>query len=300
MTPASKLRQLLAQDEPVVAPGCFDALSAHMIERAGFDCVYLSGAGIAISKLGRPDIGLVSMAEVADTICTIRDRISGPLVVDGDTGYGNALNVKRTVRLFERMGASAIQLEDQVTPKRCGHFDGKELIPTEEMVGKVKAACDARADHDTIILARTDAIAVEGFESALARGHAYVEAGADMLFVEAPRTVEHMHAINANFKDKVPLLVNMVEGGKTPVKSASELGDMGYSLVIFPGALMRAYTFMAEPFLASLKQHGSSAAWSDRMNQFGDVNRLVGLDELVREGDQYSTKGPDPILKAGE
>ena len=184
MTHAKKLRQLLAQDAPVVAPGCFDALSAHMIEQAGFDCVYLSGAGIAISKLGRPDIGLVSMAEVADTICYIRDRISAPLVVDGDTGYGNALNVKRTVRMFERMGASTIQLEDQVTPKRCGHFDGKELISTDEMVGKVKAACDARADDDTIILARTDAIAAEGVDGALARGHAYVDAGADLLFVE--------------------------------------------------------------------------------------------------------------------
>jgi len=287
MTHAGNLRTLLERDRPVLAPGCFDALSALMIEEAGFSCAYLSGAGIAISKLGRPDLGLVSMSEVADTIALIRDRVALPLVVDADTGYGNALNVQRTVRLFERMGASAIQIEDQVTPKRCGHFEGKELISTAEMVGKVKAAVDARTNRDTIVLARTDAVAVEGLAAALARGAAYVEAGADMLFVEAPQSVNDMKAVNAAFP-RVPLLVNMVEGGKTPMLSTAELGALGYSMVIFPGALMRAYTHMAPHFLADLKETGSTERWRGRMNDLAGVNRIVGLEDMVADSEKYA------------
>ena len=286
MSHAALLRTLLRKSAPVVAPGCFDALSALMVEEAGFDCAYLSGAGLAMTRLGRPDLGLVAMTEVADTVARIRDRVALPLVVDADTGYGNALNVQRTVRLFERMGASAIQIEDQVTPKRCGHFEGKELISTEEMVGKVKAAVDARSDEATIVLARTDAIAVEGLSAALARGHAYVEAGADMLFVEAPQSLEDMKKIVGAFPS-VPLLVNMVEGGKTPMKSAAELGTLGYAMVIFPGALLRAYTHLGTRFLTSLKETGSTAAWRERMNDLSGINRIVGLDEMLAEQKKY-------------
>ena len=291
---ARQLRDLLTQDKPVLAPGCFDALSALLIEQAGFKVAYVSGGNIAFSKLGRPDIGLVSMAEVVDTIAYIRERVALPLVVDADTGFGNALNVQRTVKLFERAGANAIQLEDQSMPKRCGHLKGKKVIAKDEMVGKVKAAVDARQDQDTIVLARTDAIAVEGFEPALDRAHAYVEAGADMLFVEAPQTLEDMKTICDQFAGKVPLLANMVEGGATPITSAFELGELGFSLVIFPGALNRAYTYMAKDFLQTIKQDGATAAWSDRMYNITGINALLGLDEIMDESAKYGTE-EDPL-----
>ena len=294
MSYARQLRDLVKTDSPVLAPGCFDALSALLIEQAGFKVAYVSGGNIAFSKLGRPDIGLVSMAEVVDTIEYIRERVDLPLVVDGDTGFGNALNVQRTVKLFERAGANAIQLEDQSMPKRCGHLKGKKVISQDEMVGKVKAAVDARQDQDTIILARTDAIAVEGFEAALERAHAYVEAGADMLFVEAPQTLEDMKTICDQFAGKVPLLANMVEGGATPIKSAFELGELGFSLVIFPGALNRAYTFMAKDFLQTIKQDGTTAAWSDRMYDITGINDLLGLDNIMSESAKYGTED-DPL-----
>ena len=296
MTHAKKLRELLKISAPIIAPGCFDALSALMIEQAGFEMAYVSGGNIAFSKLGRPDIGLVSMSEVADSIGYIRERIELPLIVDADTGFGNALNVQRTVKLFERMGANAIQIEDQQMPKRCGHLKGKKVISTEEMVGKVKAAVDARADQDTIILARTDAIAVEGFQAALDRASAYVEAGADMLFVEAPQTLEDMKTVCDTFKGRVPLLANMVEGGATPMGSAQDLGDLGYSVVIFPGALNRAYTFMAKDFLASLRENGATRPWSERMNTLTGINDVVGLDEIMAESAQYSEED-DPLAQ---
>ncbi len=298
MSHAKRLRELLAQAVPVVAPGCFDAMSALLIEQAGFECAYISGANVAFSKLGRPDLGLVSMSEVADTVGYIRDRVELPLVVDADTGFGNALNVQRTVRLFERMGANAIQLEDQVMPKKCGHFRGKKVVPTDEMVGKIKAALDARHDDDTIILARTDAIAVEGFESAMARAEAYVEAGADMLFVEAPRTLDQMKTVTETFKGRVPLLANMVEGGDTPLKNAKDLGDLGFSLVIFPGALNRAYTFMAREFLKSLKENGATAAWRGRMYDLGGINSVVELDAMMELSNHYGVEDPDPLEKS--
>lgn len=200
---ANKLRQLINNKEILVAPGGYDALSASLIEKGGFNAMYLSGASIAYTRFGRPDIGLVSMSEVADTISVIRERTDLPMIVDGDTGFGNAINVQRTVKLFERCGASAIQLEDQQMPKRCGHLKGKSLVSKEEMVGKVKAAVDARSNPDTMIIARTDAIAVEGFDAAVDRAMAYYEAGADMLFIEAPENLEQMHTINRIFKDKV-------------------------------------------------------------------------------------------------
>ena len=189
--------------------------------------MYLSGASIAYTRFGRPDIGLVSMSEVADTISVIRERTNIPIIVDADTGFGNAINVQRTVKLFERMGASAIQLEDQQMPKRCGHLKGKSLVSKEEMVGKVKAAVDARSNANTMIIARTDAIAVEGFDAALERAQAYYQAGADLLFIEAPESLEQMQQLNQKFAGKIPLLANMVEGGSTPIGAAKELEEMG-------------------------------------------------------------------------
>src|SRR5437868_5992726 len=229
----------LARKPIVIAPGVYDAFTALVASQAGFETLYVSGAAIAYTKLGRPDIGLVSMSKVADTIALIRDRVGAHLIVDADTGYGNAINVVRTVRSFERAGANAIQLEDQDFPKRCGHLDGKALIAADEMVGKIKAALDARASADTLVIARTDAVAVEGFERAIERATRYEEAGADMLFVEAPKSRDELARI-AKALAKVPLMANMVEGGKTPILPAAELEAIGFALVIFPGGIVRA------------------------------------------------------------
>jgi len=284
---AKKLRELISAEEILVAPGGYDALSASLIEKAGFNAMYLSGASIAYTRFGRPDIGLVSMSEVAETVSVIRERTDLPMIVDADTGFGNAINVQRTVKLFERCGASGIQLEDQQMPKRCGHLKGKSLVSKEEMVGKVKAAVDARTNPDTMIIARTDAIAVEGFEAAVDRAQAYYEAGADMLFIEAPESLEQMHKINEIFKDKVPLLANMVEGGSTPIEKASDLEQMGYSIAIFPGAMVRAYTFMAQEFLASLKENGNTNNYRDRMLDLTGLNELLGTPEILANGQKY-------------
>lgn len=284
---AKTLRKLINDKDILIAPGGYDGLSASLIQQGGFNAMYLSGASIAYTRFGRPDIGLVSMNEVAETLAVIRERVDFPIIVDGDTGFGNAINTQRTVKLFERMGASAIQLEDQVMPKRCGHLKGKALISLEEMAGKVRAAVDARENPDTMIIARTDAIAVEGFDAAIARAQAYYEAGADMLFIEAPENLEQMQIINQTFNGKVPLLANMVEGGSTPIKAASDLQEMGYSLVIFPGAMVRAYTFMAQEFLASLKENQNTKPYQDRMLDLGGLNKLLGTDEILANGQKY-------------
>ncbi|MCB9947825.1 MAG: isocitrate lyase/PEP mutase family protein [Rhodospirillaceae bacterium] len=282
------LRSLLARPDILVAPGIYDALTASLAVDAGFEAVYLSGASIAYTRFGRPDIGLVSMAEVADTLSAIRERVATPIIVDADTGFGNALNVQRTVRLFERLGASAIQLEDQTLPKRCGHLRDKVLVSADEMAGKVKAAVDARACADTLIIARTDAIAVEGFEAACTRAERYAAAGADILFVEAPRSVEEMAAVTARFGGTLPLMVNMVEGGKTPILAAAELQRLGFALAIFPGGLVRALAAMARDYFASLKRHGTTAPFRDRMLDFTALNALIGTPEMLETGRRYA------------
>lgn len=281
------LRDRLKDGRIVVAPGIYDGLSGLLAEQAGFEASYLSGASIAYTRFGRSDIGLVSMTEVADTLGAIRERIALPVIVDADTGFGNALNVQRTVRLFERNGASGIQIEDQSTPKRCGHLEGKKVISTGEMVGKIKAALDARHSSETLILARTDAVAVEGFEAALERAERYVEAGADVLFVEAPRDPAQLGAIAQRFRGRVPLLANMVEGGKTPLLSGDELERLGFGLVIFPGGLVRALARCAAGYLASLKQHGSTEPYRDRMYDFAALNGVLGTEALLAQGKLY-------------
>jgi len=290
MSHARQLRAQLAAPGPLVAPGCFDGLTALLIEQAGFECAYLSGASVAFTRLGRPDIGLTTMTEVANVISNIRERIEIPLIVDGDTGFGNALNVKRTVRLFERMGASGIQLEDQTLPKRCGHLDGKTLVPVGEMLGKIRAAQDARHDDDTVIVARTDAIAVSGLDEALERGNAYIEAGADVLFVESPLDDEQLAVVGRTLGDRVPLLANMVEGGKTPLHSADELAALGFKLVIFPGAMLRMISRAGAEYLAALRRDGTTAGIMDRMFDFATLNDVIGTGELLTDGDQYSDK----------
>ena len=282
------LRSRLKRKPIVVAPGVYDAFTALLAERSGFATLYVSGAAISYTRLGRPDIGLVSMSEVVETVGTIRDRVNAGLIVDADTGYGNALNVGRTMRLFERAGASAIQLEDQDFPKRCGHLDGKVLIPPAEMAGKIKAAVDARRSRETLVIARTDAIAVEGFERAVERAALYRDAGADVLFVEAPQTRAELERIPPALGN-APLMANMVEGGKTPTLPAAELEAIGFALVIFPGAIVRALGHMASEFYASLAKHGFNEPFSNRMLDFTGINELVGTPEMIALGQQYET-----------
>jgi len=284
------LSQQLAGDGIVVAPGVYDAFSAASAERAGFSVAYLSGASIAYSRFGRPDIGLVSMDEVAQTVLTIRERLDLPLIVDADTGFGNALNVQRTVKLFERCGASALQIEDQSMPKRCGHLKGKTLVKPEEVVGKIKAATDARASEETLIIARTDAIAVEGLSAALDRAEMFVEAGADVLFIEAPQDDDQIKILTRHFKGRIPLLANMVEGGLTPMHDATELQEMGYKLVIFPGGLVRARARMEQDYFASLKAAGWNQPFRDRMLDIVELNELLGTDQLLEDGSRYDAE----------
>ena len=285
--PYPTLKDQLAGDEIIIAPGCFDAFSAMMVQQAGFSVGYITGASIAYTRLGRPDIGLVSMNEVAMTVSLIAERVEIPLIVDGHTGWGNAINTQRTVRLFEASGATAIQLEDQTFPKRCGHLKGKSLIPAAEMVGKIKAAADARRSDDFLIIGRTDAIAVEGYDKAIERAERYVEAGADILFIEAPESEDQQRDMCARFKGRVPLLANMVEGGSTPLKTAADLQELGYSIVIFPGGLFRAYSLLAGEYFASLKKHGTTNAFRNRMYDLKQINDLLGTDEILKNGAQY-------------
>ena len=288
MTSAENLHSRLARRRIVVAPGVYDAFTALVATQAGFDTLYVSGAAIAYTRLGRPDIGLVSVTEVTQTIAMIRDRVAANLIVDADTGYGNALNVARTVREFERVGANAIQIEDQDFPKRCGHLDGKALIPVDEMCGKLRAALDARRARETLIIARTDAIAVEGFDRAIERAVSYVEVGADMLFVEAPKTRDDLDRIARALRGRAPLMANMVEGGKTPLLSAAELEAIGFALVIFPGGIVRAFAHLASEYYASLAKHGSSEPFRGRMLDFSGLNDLIGTPELLALGKRYA------------
>ncbi|MEY8843171.1 oxaloacetate decarboxylase, partial [Cribrihabitans sp. XS_ASV171] len=229
------LRSRLRAREILVAPGVYDGLTASLAEAAGFEALYLSGAAVAYTRLGRPDIGLTTASEMADTMALIADRTALPVIIDADTGFGNALNAQRTMRVYERAGAAALQVEDQTYPKRCGHLSDKSLVPAAEMAGKVAAMADARLSEDTLIIARTDAIAVEGFEAAIDRAETYLQAGADVLFIEAPQSREQLGEIARQFAGRVPLLANMVEGGATPITGAQDLEEQGYSIVIFPG-----------------------------------------------------------------
>ena len=281
------LKALLSGPDILLAPGVCDALTALIAEQAGAKAAYLSGAGIAYTRFGRPDIGLVSMAEVADTIALIRDRVSMPLIVDADNGFGNALNVQRTMRVFERAGANALQLEDQTMPKRCGHLDGKTLISDTEMAGKIRAAVDARTSEATLVIARTDAIAVEGFEAACDRAALYIEAGANILFIEAPQTRAQLEAIAARFAGRIPLMANMVEGGKTPIHGTADLQSLGFSLVIFPGGVVRALAKTAGDYYRGLISTGSNEGFKDRMFDFSGLNDVIGTGDMLKKGNSY-------------
>ncbi len=276
----ARLRSLLADHAPVVAPGAFNALFARLIVEAGFPAVYLSGAGVANSLLGRPDLGIATMDEmvmVAERVCEVVDV---PVIADGDTGYGGVHNVARTVARYERAGVAAIQLEDQVFPKKCGHFEGKEVVSKGEMLERIGAAIDSRAGQDSmLIIARTDARGPIDLNEAIDRARAYGTAGADVLFVEAPRSREELERIGSELAEW-PLMANMVEFGKTPLLPADELHALGFKLIIYPGAVMRTITKSARQVLAELKSAGTTVGWLDHMASFDEVNQVVGLAEF--------------------
>jgi carboxyvinyl-carboxyphosphonate phosphorylmutase len=284
-----RLRELLAGDAAVLAPGAYDALSARLIEEAGFPAVYMTGFGTAASLLGRPDIGLVSAGEMIDNARRISGCVAVPVIADADTGYGNPINVIRTVRDYERAGVAGIHLEDQVMPKRCGHMSGKMLVPVGDMTAKVQAAVAARTDPDFVIIARTDARAVEGIDAALERAARYLEAGADVLFVEAPEDEDEIHLIARTFAG-VPLLFNWAEGGRTPPVGLTQLGELGFRIVIFPiGALLSAATAVRS-FLTGLRREGTPAGLLTglpTLNQFVDTLGMAEVRDLeARFGDQ--------------
>jgi 2-methylisocitrate lyase-like PEP mutase family enzyme len=289
MNTNSEFGQRLAAPQIILAPGVYDALSALVAEQAGFEALYLSGASIAYTRLGRSDVGLTTYSEVEDTLARITERVRTPVIVDADTGFGNALNTRRTVRGFERAGASMVQIEDQSFPKRCGHLDGKTVVPIAEMCGKLKAAVDARHSASTLILARTDALAVEGMDAAFDRAEAYLACGVDALFIEALRTPEQMDAACQRFAQRIPLLANMVEGGKTPVQNAQELHQRGFRIAIFPGGTARAVAHTLQGYYASLHAHQTTAPFKDQMLDFDGLNVLIGTPELMEQGRRYDS-----------
>lgn len=273
---AKKLRELLRQPGIIRAPGAYDAWSAKLVEMAGFPAVYLTGYGVSASLLGRPDIGLVTMTEIVTQAKNMAAAVAVPLIADADNGYGGVLNVVRAVQEFERAGCAGIQLEDQVFPKRCGHMEGKQLITKDEMVAKIRAAVYARSNKDTVIIARTDARAVNGFDDAVTRARAYGDAGADVVFFEAPETVDEMKNITRLIK--TPLLANMVEKGKTPVLTGKELEDMGYKIVIYPASTLYAATRALTDMLAALKSDDTTSTYGSMVG-FAEFNDLIGLQK---------------------
>ena len=280
MLNTTRLRELLVQRGLLVAPGAYDALSARLIAQAGFPAVYMTGFGTAASVLGQPDVGLLTMSEMVSRAAALAAVVGDrPLIADADTGYGNPINVRRTVREYERAGVAAIHIEDQVWPKKCGHMEGKQVIPVDEMVQKIRAAADARQDPDFVIIARTDANAVYGLEDALRRGRAYRDAGADVIFIEAPRSIEELRAIAQAFPD-VPLLYNWAESGKTPLLPLEEIHALGFKLVIFPVSMLFAATQALLDLLEALKQGQTSLAFAERMVTFSQFTDQIGLPEI--------------------
>ncbi|MHA6626518.1 isocitrate lyase/PEP mutase family protein [Pseudonocardia sichuanensis] len=277
--PRRRLRELLAAPGPLVAPGAYDALSARLVEQAGFDAVYMTGFGTTATLIGRPDVGLLSGAEMADNARRIAGAVEIPLIADADTGYGNALNVVRTVQSYERAGVAGLHLEDQVTPKRCGHMSGKAVIDRAEMTGKIRAAAAARADPDLVLIARTDAAAVEGLPAAIERARAYADAGADLLFVEAPTSEADIATVATELRDVAPLVFNWAEGGRTPPIPLSRIAELGFALVLYPIGTLLAATAGIQNLLATLRTDGTPAAAMPELPSFDAFTDLIGLPE---------------------
>jgi len=287
MRKTSLMKKLILDEDILVMPGAHDALSAKIIELVGFKALILGGYSATASRLGKPDVSFLTMTEMADCLRNISDVVDIPVFADGDTGYGNVTNVRHTVKAFEKAGAAALFIEDQVFPKRCGHMEGKQITPTLDMVAKIKAAVDARVDQDLVIMARTDAIATDGLDEAIERGNTYVEAGADLILVEAVTSVDQIKRTNESIN--APTMANMVEGGKTPILTVRELQDVGYSVVCIPNATVYATAWALKGLWSELKKEGTTRSWMDRMIYFDDFNKLVGLNK-VRELESYYYK----------
>lgn len=283
--PTTVLRELLAAPGVVVAPGAADALVARLILAEGFKAIYMTGGGTSSTRLGAPDVGLLTMPEMVDNAARIVDATGLPVIADADTGYGNVLNVRRTVRAYERAGVAAIHLEDQELPKRCGHLAGKTLVPRDEMVNKIRAACDVRMDEDFLIIARTDALAVEGIDAALERGRAYEAAGADMIFVESPLTMEHLRAIPKAFR--VPTLFNMASSGKTPFLHTDELAELGFKLAIYPNFAILTAIRAVRSYLRDLREKGTVAHLVKDLASFTEWFDIVGMPEVKAFEERY-------------
>jgi 2,3-dimethylmalate lyase len=284
------LKENLTRGPIVMAPGAYDAITARLVQKAGFPAAYMTGSGVSMSLLGIPDLGIVSYAEVLDRVEQIAGSVDLPLIVDGDTGYGGVLAVNRTVKGFESRGASAVQIEDQLDPKRCGHEFGRRLVSAQEMVDKIKAALDARDDPNFLIIARTDARTVEGIDSAIDRGHQYQEAGADVIFVESPESPEELQRVASSFS--VPTLVNMVEGGRTPLFPAQALEKLGFRLAIYPNSLTRLFAHFGELMLKELKASGSTDAFQDRMLNHDQLWELFDVRKWEQLEKRYTTSLP--------
>lgn len=287
----ARLRELLNSGRILLAPGSYNPVSAVLIEQAGFDCVYISGAGVSVNNLGYPDVGLTTMSEILDTARNVVNVTNVPVVCDIDTGYGNALNVYRTIRSFEDAGVAGVQMEDQVIPKKCGHIDGKQLVSKAEMVQKIRAAVDARRDPNFVLIARTDAVAVEGLDAAIERSLAYKEAGADVTFVEAPRSKEDMRRVTQSIRGLH--MANMVEkGGRTPILPLAELEALGFNFVIYPGSTWMAAIKAMQDVLAVLKQDGTTTRFEDRMIPFNEKGNelfeVVGLSRYKQLERKYA------------
>jgi len=286
VTGARRLRELLAGGDTILVPGAFDALAARVLEQEGFDAIYAGGYAAAAAGFGLPDIGIVTGSEMVEHVSRIARAVSVPVIADADTGYGEIVNVARTVREYERAGAAAVQIEDQVFPKRCGHMEGKRVIPRDEMVRKVRAALAARGDPDTVVVARTDAIAVTGLEDAIERMQAYREAGADVIFPDAPRSLEELRAIAAAVE--APLVANMSEHGKTPLLSQTELAELGYAIVLYPSSTLFAAAQSVRDVARALREQGTTRDVLDCLLPFGELNELVGLGRWQAEEDRVA------------
>jgi len=285
------LKQLLQSDHLLKVPGIYDGLSAQLVQQAGFSAAFVSGACVSFSRLGKPDLGLVDLAELALCVGQIREVVSLPLIVDMDTGFGNALNTQRSVKVLERAGAQALQIEDQLMPKRCGHMKGKQVIPASEMVGKLKAALDARCSEETLIFARTDALGVNGFEDALERAEQYLATGVDAIFIEAPQSLAQMQQISRQFASRIPLIHNLVEGGNSPVHSASQLLELGYRIALYPAALLNSFIPRAEQLLAHIANQGETQSLKAEMIDLHGINLRLRADDFLQQASRYS-EGP--------
>jgi carboxyvinyl-carboxyphosphonate phosphorylmutase len=285
MKKTTLFKKLVLDNEILILPGAYDGLSAKIVEQAGFKAVTLGGYPVSASLLAKPDVSLLTLTEMVNQARYIADAVDIPLFVDGNTGHGNVTNVARTVKLFENAGVAGLFIEDQVFPKRCGHMEGKQVIPTEEMIVKIKAAVDVRTDDDLMLMARTDSLAVYGIDEAIERGNRFAEAGADIIFIEALPSVEDMRRVCREVK--APMSANMIEGGKTPILTAKELQDIGYSIVTFPLSTLYAAAWGVRSVMEELATRGATTSYMDKMILFNDFNKLVGLEDIRANESHY-------------